>query len=56
MTVGEALGTRAAAAAHAARERFDAREQATPRVDSKALVTVRQNRYSVPGRAWSGCA
>ena len=29
-------------------EAFDAREQATPRVDSKTLVTVRQNRYSVP--------
>ena len=49
-TVGEAL----------ARERpllgvlpdvcFDAAETATPRVDAKALVTVRQNRYSVPAR------
>jgi hypothetical protein len=29
-------------------ERFDATETATPRVDSKSLVTVRQNRYSVP--------
>jgi transposase len=29
-------------------EPFDAREQSTPRVDSKSLVTVRQNRYSVP--------
>jgi hypothetical protein len=29
-------------------EPFDAREQSTPRVDSKALITVRQNRYSVP--------
>jgi transposase len=27
---------------------FDATEQASPRVDQKALVTVRQNRYSVP--------
>jgi transposase len=27
---------------------FDAAEAATPRVDQKALVTVRQNRYSVP--------
>ena len=35
-------------------EPFDAAEHATPRVDAKALVTVRQNRYSVPvapGRA-----
>jgi hypothetical protein len=46
-TVGEAL----------ARERltlrgpipaYDCSEQASPRVDAKALVTVRQNRYSVP--------
>jgi transposase len=29
-------------------ERFDAAEAAAPRVDVKALVTVRQNRYSVP--------
>ncbi len=29
-------------------ERFDASEHASPRVDQKALVTVRQNRYSVP--------
>lgn len=29
-------------------EDFDACEQASPRVDAKALVTVRQNRYSVP--------
>ena len=29
-------------------ERFDAAEAAAPRVDAKALVTVRQNRYSVP--------
>jgi hypothetical protein len=31
-------------------ERFDAAETASPRVDAKALVTVRQNRYSVPVR------
>jgi hypothetical protein len=30
------------------RERYDTTEEATPRVDSKAMVTVRQNRYSVP--------
>jgi transposase len=29
-------------------EPFDATETATPRVDAKSLVTVRQNRYSVP--------
>jgi transposase len=29
-------------------EDFDPGEQASPRVDSKALVTIRQNRYSVP--------
>ena len=29
-------------------ESFDATETAAPRVDAKALVTVRQNRYSVP--------
>jgi transposase len=29
-------------------EAFDATESATPRVDAKSLVTVRQNRYSVP--------
>ena len=29
-------------------ERFDASETAAPRVDAKSLVTVRQNRYSVP--------
>ena len=29
-------------------ERFDATETTTVRVDAKALVTVRQNRYSVP--------
>jgi hypothetical protein len=29
-------------------ESFDATETAAPRVDAKSLVTVRQNRYSVP--------
>ncbi|MGH3131779.1 MAG: IS21 family transposase, partial [Gaiellaceae bacterium] len=29
-------------------EDFDASERTSPRVDSKALVTIRQNRYSVP--------
>ena len=31
-------------------ERASTAEQATPRVDSKALVTIKQNRYSVPVR------
>ena len=31
-------------------ERFDTAETASPRVDAKSLVTVRQNRYSVPVR------
>ena len=29
-------------------ERFDTSETAAPRVDAKSLVTIRQNRYSVP--------
>jgi transposase len=29
-------------------ERFDSAETASPRVDAKSLVTIRQNRYSVP--------
>ncbi len=36
-------------------EDFDPSEQASPRVDAKALVTIRQNRYSVRSRS-SGCA
>ncbi|HTC73160.1 MAG TPA: hypothetical protein VK655_09745 [Solirubrobacteraceae bacterium] len=31
-------------------ERASTAEEATPRVDSKALVTIKQNRYSVPVR------
>jgi transposase len=31
-------------------EPFDATETAAPRVDAKSLVTIRQNRYSVPAR------
>ncbi len=48
VTVGEALSAELADLRAAPAEPFDAREQSTPRVDSKALVTVRQNRYSVP--------
>ena len=47
-TVSEALSAEMARLRALPSESFDAREQATPRVDSKALVTVRQNRYSVP--------
>lgn len=47
-TVGQALGTESAMLRALPAEAFDAREQATPRVDCKSLVTVRQNRYSVP--------
>jgi transposase len=47
-TVGEALIAESASLRPLPGEAFDAREQTTPRVDSKALVTIRQNRYSVP--------
>jgi transposase len=47
-TVGDALVADSARLRPLPAEAFDAREQATPRVDSKGLVTVRQNRYSVP--------
>ncbi len=47
-TVGEALERERELLRPLPTERFDATETVTPRVDSKALVTVRQNRYSVP--------
>jgi transposase len=47
-TVGEALSGEMALLRALPAEPFDAREQSTPRVDAKSLVTVRQNRYSVP--------
>jgi transposase len=47
-TVGEALESERRLLATLPRERFETAEEATPRVDSKAMVTVRQNRYSVP--------
>ncbi len=47
-TVGQALHAESALLRTLPSDPFDAREQTTPRVDSKALVTVRQNRYSVP--------
>jgi hypothetical protein len=46
--VGEALSAEMALLRALPAEPFDAREQSTPRVDAKSLVTVRQNRYSVP--------
>jgi len=48
VTVGEALTSERRLLSSLPRERFETAEQATPRVDSKAMVTVRQNRYSVP--------
>jgi transposase len=48
VTVGEAFATERPLLQALPAEAFDATETATPRVDSKSLVTVRQNRYSVP--------
>jgi transposase len=47
-TVGEALGREIGLLRALPAERFDTCEHAHPRVDAKALVTVRQNQYSVP--------
>jgi transposase len=47
-TVGEALRVERRALRELPLEDFDPSEQASPRVDAKALVTIRQNRYSVP--------
>ena len=47
-TVGEALGRELDLLRPLPAERFDTAEHTSPRVDSKALVTVRQNQYSVP--------
>ena len=48
MTVGQALGREIGLLRALPAERFDSDEHARPRVDSKALATVRQNQYSVP--------
>jgi hypothetical protein len=48
VTVGEALDRERRVLGALPSEPFDTAEEATPRVDSKAMVTVRQNRYSVP--------
>jgi transposase len=47
-TVGEALGKEIELLRPLPAERFDTAEHAHPRVDSKALATVRQNKYSLP--------
>jgi transposase len=47
-TVGEALRLESRALRRLPIVDYDASERAAPRVDSKALVTIRQNRYSVP--------
>ncbi len=48
--VGAALGREIAVLRALPGEPFDACEHASPRVDSKALATVRQNQYSLPVR------
>jgi transposase len=48
VTVGEAFGQERPLLRALPAEPFDASETASPRVDAKSLVTVRQNRYSVP--------
>jgi transposase len=48
MTVGEAWASERPLLRALPGEPFDAAETAAPRVDAKSLVTVRQNRYSVP--------
>jgi transposase len=47
-TAGQALGRELGVLRALPAERFDTDEHARPRVDSKALATVRQNQYSVP--------
>jgi transposase len=48
VTVGEAWAQERPLLRALPAEPFDASEAAAPRVDAKSLVTVRQNRYSVP--------
>ncbi|MCA1699868.1 MAG: IS21 family transposase [Actinobacteria bacterium] len=47
-TVSEALAREVCLLGELPAEPFEAAEHSSPRVDSKALVTVRQNQYSVP--------
>ncbi len=48
LTVGEAWATERPVLLPLPAEAFDVCETAAPRVDAKSLVTIRQNRYSVP--------
>jgi transposase len=48
VTVGEAWATERPLLLALPAEPYDACETAAPRVDAKSLVTIRQNRYSVP--------
>jgi len=48
MTVGDALQRERRLLGELPAESHDTREHANPRVDAKAMVTARQNRYSVP--------
>lgn len=48
VTVGEAWAAERPLLGPLPADPFDAAESAAPRVDAKSLVTVRQNRYSVP--------
>ena len=48
MTVGEVFAQERPLLRGLPADPFDASETAAPRVDAKSLVTVRQNRYSVP--------
>jgi transposase len=50
VTVGEAWAQERPLLRRLPADPFDAADTATPRVDAKSLVTVRQNRYSVPVR------
>jgi transposase len=47
-TVGEALRVESRALRELPTVDYDTSERTSPRVDSKGLVTIRQNRYSVP--------
>jgi hypothetical protein len=47
-TIGEAWGIERPLLLALPAEPFDSAEAAAPRVDAKSLVTIRQNRYSVP--------
>jgi transposase len=49
-TVGESFARERGLLRALPAERASTAEEATPRVDSKALVTIKQNRYSVPVR------